>query len=182
MPERTLHIYDEKLWRIVGRRKRLIMSSPDELSVLAVAAGRILVQRANGSLELRRADGSLFRVFPFAPRAVRGAVLDATELVVLDRTSGLRWRVFDPVSGEQKRALRATAGAIPWDVERGLLVYTLGRAVHVLRLSDGHQATFNTPPGSYPSAQIEPSGLFYSYRVRNEGRVRFVPLNAIRFR
>ena len=177
------NIYNEKLWRIVGRRKRLIMSSPDELSVLAVAAGRILVKRADGSLELRRADGRLLRVFHFEPEEVRGAVLDASELVVLDRASGLRWRVYDPASGERKRSLRATAGAFPWDVERGLLVYTVGRGVRVLRLADGRQRTFTTPRGTeYPLAQIEPSGLFYSYLVRHEGRVRFVPFNEIHFR
>ncbi len=177
------HIYNESLWRIVGGRKRLLVASPDELAVLSVAAGRILVQRADGSLELRRADGSLLRAFPFRPRQVRGALLDASELVVLDRASGLHWRVYDPVSGEQKRALRATAGAIPADLDRGLLVYTVGRAVHVLRLADGRQRTFTTPRGTeYPRAQIEPSGLFYSYQVKREGRVRFVPFGEIRFR
>jgi hypothetical protein len=30
--------------------------------------------------------------------------------------------------------------------------------------------------------QLEPSGLFYSYEVRGEGRVRFIPFNQIRFR
>jgi hypothetical protein len=28
---------------------------------------------------------------------------------------------------------------------------------------------------------LEPSGLFYSYGVRNEGRVRFVPFDQIGF-
>jgi len=39
-------------------------------------------------------------------------------------------------------------------------------------------------PGEYTyvSAQIEPSGLYYSYQVRLEGRVRFVPFREIRFR
>jgi hypothetical protein len=185
-PEGTppgLHILDENIWRIVGRRKRLVLASPDEASVLSVAAGRILVQRADGSLELLRADGSVLRTVPFRPKQVRGAVLDAYELVVLEKTRRLNWRVYDPVSGDQKRAFRAPAGARPADVERGLLVYVVGRVVHVLRLADGRHRGFTTPVGTeYPLAEIEPSGLFYSYQAGREGRVRFLPFDRIRFR
>lgn len=183
VPPHTYHLYNEKLWRVVGAHKRLLVSSPDELTVLSVADGRILVQRADGSLELRHADGSLSRVFPFMPGQVLGAQLDASELVVLERASGLRWRVYDPTSGELTRTLPAPARAVPADVERGILVYTVGRVVHVLRLRDGHQKSFTAPAGtSQVLAQIEPAGLFYSYSVRGQGRVRFVPFNEIRFR
>ena len=180
---RGYHIYNENVWRVVGHRKRLVLASPDQATVLSVANGRILLQRADGSLELRRADGSLLRAFPFGPKVVRGAVLDASELVVLDRSPRLTWRVYDPVSGEQQRAFSAQPGAIPADVERGVLVYTVGRVVHAVRLADRRQQTFTTPRGSeYVLAQIEPSGLFYSYQVGSEGRVRFVPFSRIRFR
>jgi hypothetical protein len=181
------NVYNETLWRIVGRGKRLILARPDELTVLAVAAGRILVRRADGSLELRRADGGLLRSFPFAREEVKGAVLDSSELVVLHRVSRrLTWSVFDPRSGEERR-LAAQTGAIPADVEHGFLVYIVGRVVHVLRLADGRQKGFTTVPGSHAVAQLEPSGLFYSglvysYSGRHEGRVRFVPFNQIRFR
>jgi hypothetical protein len=178
-----LRIFNENIWRIVGRRKRLVLASPDQATVLSVADGRILVQRADGSLELLRTDGSVLRAFPFRPREVRGAALDASKLVVLDRSDRLRWRVYDPVSGARKRVLTAEAGATQLDVEHGLLVYIVGRVVHVLRLADGHQARFPTPVGTeYPLAQIESPGLFYSYQVGREGRVRFVPFHEIRFR
>jgi hypothetical protein len=174
------HIFNENIWRIVGRRKRLVLASPDEATVLSVAAGRILVKRADGSLELLRPDGRVVRAFSFGPKQVHGAVLDASELVVLERS---RWRVYDPVSGEQRKTLRAPAGAIPADVERGLLVYIVGRTVHVLRLADRRQTTYETPIGTEdPLAAIEPSGLFYSYEVRHEGRTRFLPFDEIRFR
>jgi hypothetical protein len=182
------HIYNENLWRIVGGRKRLLVASPDELTVLAAAAGRILVQREDGSLEIRRgANGNLVRAFPFRPGEVRAAVLDASELVVLDRASGLHWRVYDPVSGEQKQVFPGPSRVISVDVERGLLAYTVGNFVHVLRLADGHRTRFTAPvvgvdgyPG-YAIVQIEPPGLFYSYSVRTEGRVRFIPSDQIRF-
>ena len=173
------HVLNEKVWRIVGRLKRLLLSSPDEATVLGVAAGRILLRRGDGSLEIRRVDGSLVRTLPFGEDEVVDAVLDACELVILHRGDRRTWRVFDPVSGEQKRELPAPAGATVQDVERGLLVYTFKRAVHVLRLADGRQKSFRTPVGSYPIAQIEPPGLSYSYEVGREGRVRFIPFAEI---
>jgi hypothetical protein len=183
VPPHTYHISNEKLWRVVGAHKRLLVTSKDELTVLSVAAGRILVQRADGSLELRRADGKVARWFPFEPGQVLGAQLDASELVVLERASGLRWLIYDPKSGSLKRTFPARARALPADVERGLLVYTVGRVVYVLRLRDGHQKSFRAPAGTAQVlAQIEPAGLFYSYSVRGKGRVRFVPFNEIRFR
>ena len=183
------HIYNEDLWRIVGPRKQLLLASPAELTVLSVAAGRILVRRADGSLEVRRANGSLLRAFPFRSGEVRGALLNASELVVLDHGSTLSWRVYDLVSGKQKRVFAAPGRAMAADVERGLLIYTVGRFVHVLRLADGRKAIFKAPvvrmryvDPAPVQAQIEPSGLFYSYQVRREGRVRFVPFGEIRFR
>lgn len=112
---------------------------------------------------------------------MRGAVLDASELVVLDRSNGLTWRVYDPASGHEKSALPVVPHAVAADVEHGLLVYTIGRVVHVLRLADGREKSFVAPVVQPVQAQLEPSGLFYSYRLRNEGRVRFVPFGQIRF-
>jgi hypothetical protein len=172
-------VYDEKIWRIVGRRKTLILASRKQAGVVAVAAGRILVRRAGGSLELRKANGRLLHTFPFEPKEVRGAVLDTSELVVLDRSNGLTWRVYDPASGHEKSALPAVPHAVAADVEHGLLVYTIGRVVHVLRLSDGREKLFVSPAVFPVQAQIEPSGLFYAYPKRYEGRVRFVPFDQI---
>jgi hypothetical protein len=150
------------------------------LTVLSVAAGRILVQRADGSLELRRADGKLAQAFPFERGQVLGAQLDASELVVLERASGLRWLVYDPKSGNLKRTLPARARALPADVERGRLVYTVGRVVYVLRLRDGHQKSFRAPAGtSQVLAQIEPTGS--STRTRCDDRVAFASSRSTRF-
>ena len=174
-----LRIYNEKIWRIVGHRKRLLFATRGEATVLSVAAGRILVHRRDGSLDLRGADGRLLHTFPFEPKEVRGAVLDASELVVLDRSKTLTWRVYDPASGHEKSTLPAVPRAVAADVEHGLLVYTIGRVVHVLRLSDGREKLFVSPAVFPVQAQIEPSGLFYAYPKRYEGRVRFVPFDQI---
>ncbi len=109
-----------RLWRLDGAsgKRTLLASAPDELAVLGVAAGRILVARGNGSLEVRRAGGQVLRTFAFALGEVRGAVLGPADLVVavgpavvpaLGAT--LELRVYDPVSGALKRTLRAPAGA-----------------------------------------------------------------------
>jgi hypothetical protein len=138
VPKETIYTDREKLWRIVGDRKRLIASAPNELAALAVAAGRILVKRHDGSLELRRADGHVTHKFRFRRREVRAALLDASELVVLDHRAQDTWRVYDPATGGGlKRVLPARRGATPADVERGLVVYVIHRQVHVLRLTDG---------------------------------------------
>ena len=204
IPARARTTYRERLWRVVGGRKRLLVASRNELAAVSVAAGRILVRRADGSLELRGATGALLRRFPFRPGEVQAAVLDATELVVLDRRGPeLTWRVYRPRSGKLARVLPASpevGGAIHptrtperplsdlLDVERGVLAYAVGRTVHVVRLADGRAATFHPPavtvPGRPPVfVQLEPPGLTYAYDVRGplQGRVRFVPFGAIRF-
>jgi hypothetical protein len=204
IPARTRTTYRERLWRVVGGRKRLLAASRNELAAVSVAAGRILVRRADGSLELRGATGALLRRFPFRPGEVQAAVLDATELVVLYRRGpGLTWRVYRPGSGNLVRVLAASpevGGAIHptrtperpisdlLDVERGVLAYAVGRTVHVVRLADGRAATFRpsavTVPGRPPVfVQLEPPGLTYAYDVRGplQGRVRFAPFGAIRF-
>jgi hypothetical protein len=201
---RTPTTYRERLWRVAGRRKLLLAASRTELAAVSVAAGRILVRRGDGSLELRGATGSLLHRFAFRPGEVQAAVLDATELVVLDRRgSGLAWRVYRPRSGKLVRVLAArpdVASAIHptrpperppsdlLDVERGVLAYAVGRTVHVVRLADGREATFGpsavNEPGRPPVfVQLEPPGLTYAYAVRGplQGRVRFVPFGAIRF-
>ena len=204
IPIRTPTTYKERLWRVVGHRKRLLVASRNELAAVSVAAGRILVRRADGSLELRGATGALLRRFPFRPGEVQAAVLDAAELVVLDRRGAdLAWRVYRPASGKLVRVLAASpevGSAIHptrtperpltdlLDVERGVLAYAVGRTVHVVRLADGRAATFRPPAATVPGrppvfVQLEPPGLTYAYAVRGrlQGRVRFVPFGAIRF-
>jgi len=186
VPKETIYTDSEKLWRIVGGRKRLIASARNELKALAVASGRILVARHNGSLELRRPDGHITQKFHFRRGEVQAALLDSSELVVLDHGSRDTWRVYDPGSGALKRTLPVRRHAKAADVEHGLLVYVVRRNVYVLRLADGHEKTYTAPAakilhtGPLPVlAQIEPSGLYYAYEVHESGRVRFVPFGEL---
>src|SRR5207244_7726194 len=50
------------------------------------------------------------------------------------------------------------------DYQDGIAVYVVGRAVHLLRLSDRRDVTIRAPGVGPVHAQLEPSGLFYSSR------------------
>ncbi len=201
-------VSNSKLWRIVGTStRRLLVSASDKLAVLAVAAGRMLLQRGDGSLEVRRADGSLIRAFPQTGE-VLAATLSPADLIIYSREGVTgRLSVYAPVNGELLRNVPIPgrwpltplpcsfpAGSGPAacrqpvqplhfeDADPGLLVYVLDKTVHLLLLSDGRDRAIGAPGRAPVFAQLEPSGLFYAYRTttRLKGRVQFVPRAELR--
>ena len=171
-----------QLYRIDGERGVTIISSPGLLTPISVDDGRVLVDHEDGTYDLLRADGSLLRSFSFNAAVVRGIRLEGRDLAVLTTTSlevtnaetgeflG-RW----PVPGENARLD---------DVQDGLAVLTVGTTIHLLRLKDGRTAAIDIA-GANVLTQLEPSGLFYAYRVddsRYPGRVRFVPFDELPLR
>ena len=60
-----------------------------------------------------------------------------------------------------------------------IAAYATGPEIHLLRVADGRDRMLRTEPAVGPvDAQLEPSGLFYSYNLvhaRKPGRVSFVP-------
>ena len=63
------------------------------------------------------------------------------------------------------------------DMSNGIAVYRVGRMLHALRVSDGREAIVASPSHGPVFAQLEDSGLFYSYTVpgaERPGRVAFV--------
>ena len=65
------------------------------------------------------------------------------------------------------------------DYQDGIAVYVAGRTVHLMRLSDRRDVTIRVPGVGPVHAQLEPSGLFYSYSPAGSlgrGRIAFVPL------
>jgi hypothetical protein len=204
----TGRVFDSKLWRIEGTRTRkLLVSASDELAVLAVAGGRILLQRGDGSLEVRRADGSLLRAFPQTGE-VLAATLGPADLVVYTREGVAgRLSVYAPVNGALLRTVPIPgswpltapdcsypAGARPAacrqpvpalhfdDADPGLLVYVLNTTVHLLLLGDGRDRAIGAPGRAPVFAELEPSGLFYAFRTttRLKGAVQFVPRAKLR--
>ena len=64
------------------------------------------------------------------------------------------------------------------DAAGDLVLYVVGAAIHVLRLSDGRDVVIHTPDATEPVfARLVPNGLFYAFNVayaKRPGRLVFV--------
>jgi hypothetical protein len=148
-------IFNAKLWRIEGTTgKKLLASTPDEVAPLAVAAGRILVQRGDGSLELRAADGHVLKAFSF-DFPVQQAALGPTKLVV-----AVREAVNQPLPKG-----RLQFGV--YDLATGVLEHTFAPPQAAQAVG---APTCSFPTGSSPAACLLPAA-----------RLRFQDADASRF-
>jgi hypothetical protein len=172
----------EAIWRLDGATPVKVASAPDDLKPLAVDDGRIVAQRADGSLELLDLVGGRLGSFDIA---AFGAALAGDDLLVVGRgklrdysasTGDLldAWSLPDvPSSGRCRDyscpGIRLTLD----DAARGVVLYTLDGVVHLLRLRDGEDETV---PGA-TAAELTDAGLFYAYPGEEPwpGRIRFVP-------
>jgi WD40-like Beta Propeller Repeat len=179
----------EAIWRLDGATPVKVASAPSDLKPLALDEGRIVVRRADGSLELLDLVGARLRSFDVA---ALGAALAGDDLVVLVRgelrdysasTGNLLsvWPLPDvPSSGRCRDyscpGIRLTLD----DAARGVVVYTLDGVVHLLRLRDGANVTV---PGA-TAAEITDAGLFYAYPGEEPwpGRIRFMPFDELPLR
>jgi hypothetical protein len=176
-------------------RCRPVVSVAGVPRLLAVGGG-LVVTRSGDEVAVRAIDGTVLYTGAFA--GLRAARVDARVLLVLTRvgTQSSLWTVDltagrrsgpwilpaaksagDDVCGDpggcRPSALRLA------DYQGGIAVYVVGRAVHLLRLSDRRDVTIRAPGVGPVHAQLEPSGLFYSSgRAASPGRgqVAFVPL------
>jgi hypothetical protein len=143
----------------------------------------------DGSLELLSLDGSVLETFDVPSL---GAALAGDDLVVLVQGE---LRDYSVSSGELLHAWplpdvpsagRCRLYACPGirltldDTARGIVVYTLDGVVHLLRLSDGADATV---PGA-TAAELTDAGLFYAYLGEDPwpGRIRFIPFDELPLR
>jgi len=165
-----------ELYRLDGETLIRVTTSPTALTPLSVDAGRILVDHEDGTFELLRPDGTSIRIFRLNRSIIRGVRLQGRDLVV-QTTSAVELTNAD--NGEfLRRWPLPSANARLEDVQDGIAVFVDGRAVTLLRLSNGTKAVIEAPSSQDVLAQIEPSGLFYSYTVDDRhypGRVAFVP-------
>lgn len=172
----------ESIWRIDGATPVQVARRPYDLQPLALDGGRIVVRRADGSLELLDLLGGVLRTLDVP---ALGAALAGDDLVVVAKgelrdysaSTGMllhAWPLPDvPSSG------RCLSGYCPGirltldDAARGLALYTLDGVVHLLRLRDRADVTV---PGA-TAADLTDAGLFYAYTGEEPwpGRIRFVP-------
>jgi hypothetical protein len=166
-------------------RCRSVVTVAGSLRLLAVGGG-LVAMRAGDDVAVRSVDGAVMWSGTFP--GLLAARIDGRVLLVLVRVGSQNslWTVDLPTG------LRTG----PWNLpsssilrlegyRAGIAVYVLGRAVHLLRLSDGRDVPIRAPGPGPVQAQLAPSGLFYSYRSAGSpgrGRVAFVPMAALRSR
>jgi hypothetical protein len=179
-------------------RCRPVISAAGSLRLLAVGAG-LVVMRSGDEVAVRGLDGTVAYTGTFA--GLRAARIDARVLLVLTRTGtqSSLWTV-DLSSGQRSGpwilpAARSTgddpcgdpsgcrlAALRLEDYQNGIAVYVVGHVVHLLRLAEKRDASIRVPGVGPVHAQLEPSGLFYSYSPagsRGRGRVAFVPVGRL---
>jgi hypothetical protein len=162
------------------------------LQPLSVSAGRVVLRRANGALEIRKPNGAVTRQFPGLAGLTRGADLMGRRLLVLVPA---HLRVYNVVTGALVRSRplpNVTSGGVcglapcptvalqMLDAARGLVVYTLAGKLHLLRLRDGRDRVV----APAVDARFGDNGLFYAYTAPAPwiARIRFVPWAALSVR
>ena len=180
----ALHFSAQKLLRVINGKGVKIVSAPDidasglrtmSLMVVAVDAGRFATQQPSGSVTIYSATGSVSKEIAVPTGKFSGFALQGSQLATV-RDGKLE--LYDADSGTLVKTIPLAAGSVLHDLQNGLVVYLDGRKIRVLRLSDGKKLTFSPPGMGSVDAQIESSGLFYSYNYkggRSPGRVVFVP-------
>jgi hypothetical protein len=175
-----------------------IASGRDALLVTAVDAGRLLLVRPDGRLAILSASGTVLDTIPLpaATATVIGAALQGDDIILV--TSGefqtgankgdaalVLWNI-SARDGTVKKKITIDAQSRFGGVQSGLLAYTLGPWVTIVRLRDGRSVTIE--PGSWEGndvfAALTSVGLFYSYvqptrHSSTFGRVAFVPLTDV---
>ncbi len=175
-------IRDPALSRLVRAPRptaRRIKRGADTYRVLAVDAGRIVVLRSDGLLVLLDARGERLSAFRLGSGAT-AARLTGSHLIV-QRGATLEVRNAATGAVEHRWPTAPSDAAITLeDADGEFAVYTAGIAIHVLRLTNGHDRVVRIPGEAQPAhAELEPSGLYYSYNETGSakpGRLAFVPV------
>lgn len=173
---------NQKLMKVVNGKAVQVASAPDvqnpvrmSLTAVAVDAGRIVTQDSSGQMTLYSATGAILAQIPVPNGTFAGTALQGTQLVTL-RNGSLE--LYDVTSGSLLKTIPLAAGSVLRDLQSGLAVYVHGRKIHVLRLSDGRDVCYSPSGKGSVDAQIEASGLLYSYNLKaakSHGRIVFVP-------
>jgi hypothetical protein len=186
----------------LGSRRRctLVAGALGRLRLLAVGGGLVAMKGADGSLLVTSAAGTVRSTVPFGPGQLRTARIDGDgkTVVALVSSSGRNALTVLAPGGALRRTIQLpatkTAGDDPCgdpegclvptlrleDLHSGVAVYVLGRDVHLVDVATGRDRKIRVPGAGPVHAQLEPPGLYYSYRPaasRNRGRVKFIPMS-----
>jgi hypothetical protein len=186
-------------------RCRVVTSLAGSLRLLDAEGGLVAYRVGDDFVAVRTAAGEPMYSGVF-PGVVRAARLEGGGLLVLTRDATKKnslWGVDTHISDGRRSgpfplpSSKSAGGAVCGDpsgcrpsvlrledYHEGVVVYAVGRDVHLLRLGAERRDVRIRAPGIGPAhAQLEAPGLFYSYRPAKSpgrGRVAFMPMAAVR--
>ena len=171
-----LHVTNEKLVRIEGRRRVIIARSSDAYPLAAVGGGRLAV-RTSAGVTTFALDGTRLAAVRDAGSKTRAVALSRTRLA-LKRKFTLD--LYDPVTGAAQKSLElgSAAGLRLADVTAKLALLRGPRRLVLVRLSDGKRVSLALSRAAIPlvGARLTEAGLFYAYntgRRPRPGRIVF---------
>lgn len=152
-----------------------LRSGADAAPVDSVS-GKLIAIREPDAVAVLDAQGKLVNVFPFGLKEVRAARLDGGRLVV-SRSGSLE--VYNVATGVGELQRPLPAGYALTDVDGGIAVLQRARTIMLLRLDDGRLVKI-TPRRGPVLAELEPTGLYYSYTTADGGgRLVLVPRSGL---
>jgi hypothetical protein len=184
-------------------RCRQLLQTTGAATVLAVGGGRIAIGRPDGSIELLDASGAPQATVSSNEGTVKAISLDGTKVVLLARATPWRAvlevqnastgalehsvtlaRTYAPMGGESDCTTTYRCPSLRLEsAAKDVVVYALSRTLHLLRLTDDRDVTVTRSFHAYAlHAQLDQSGLFYSYDVHDHGypgRVVHLTWNAL---
>jgi hypothetical protein len=172
-------IIEATVWRLGGKgrcpwvvRGKPVPCSPiakadNELTVLAVDAGRIAARTENG-IKLLTGAGDVVR--EIAVTGVEKAALSGNRLAVQTANA---IEVYDTDTGQLSARFPSLSGVRLEDLDRDILVTASGGTVTLRRLGDGRTSTFQA--GGTGFGQLERPGLF----LAGARRVAFIPMRDV---
>jgi hypothetical protein len=139
-----------------------------------VDSGRLLLAH-EATLEVVTPNDDANAVFISAPKAASQAFLSGDTVLAV---TGKTLTGYDATTGTQTASRSLEAGAKVDDFSDGLVVYTVKRQIHLLRLADSRDRRVRTVKGLV-AAQLDLSGLFYAANSAGSGHLTFIPSAAL---
>jgi hypothetical protein len=172
-------IIEATVWRLGGKGRcpwvvrgkpvlcSLIAKVDNELTVLAVDAGRIAARTVSG-IKLLTGAGDVVRDIPVA--GVERAALSGKRLAVQTANA---IELYDTDTGRLSARFPSLSGVRLEDLDRDILVTASGGRVTLRRLSNGRTSTFQV--GGTALGKLEQAGLF----LAGARRVTFIPMRDV---
>jgi hypothetical protein len=163
----------ETLWELVNGHRSVVRTGPSAVRLVAVDAGRLAVVHGDAAT-VYASSGAPIRSWSISgPPPARGAL--SGHLLALSVPGMLT--VYDLATGAVRKTIAIPKAEVLRDLQGPTAVLVAGRRVHALNVLTGKGFAFTAPGAAPVDAQMESSGLFYSYTLpRNRGAVAFRPL------